>query len=316
MSSRLLVLSELGTTRGDLTAAVARSQRAKLMRFDPEPSLIEPWQWALASVMVDVERSFAQDLAWLPGVARLGRLLASGRDVVWSIDDVGPRVASLVLSIRALAERLDPEHRLAAVAWLDDSEPVRRHLADGTAGWLAVVRPEPGTRRALRRWRDQLGIVGARPGAVIVADVPGRGDAWPRDWARDRRRRAERLVTVAGRWSVDVVCLPLSRRANAVDERVRRLLRGLRVAASSLGANAEPTIAEEITWQVPIRVSRRHRDLRVGRIDDALIVRVSELSRLIALPPVVSRCTIVGVEVDGRAMWVRAVPDERVWRSA
>ena len=315
MSSRLLVLSELGSTHSDLAPAIARSQRAKLMRFDPEPPPIEPWQWALASVMVDVERAFAQDLAWLVSMAKVGRRLASGHDVLWSLDAVGPRVASLALSVPALVDRLDPEHRVAAQAWLDEVEPVRRRLADGSVGWLAVVHPEPGARRQVRRWRDHLGVVGARPGALVVAGVPARRDPWPTGWARDRRRRAERLIRLGQRWSVDALALPLSPGTPAGSDRARRSLRGLRVAPGSLGADVGPRIGEEVTWPVPIRIPRDARDLRVGRVDDALIVRVCDLSRLIALPPLVSRCTLVGAHVHGTGLTVRAVPDERVWRS-
>lgn len=315
MSSRLLVLSEIGAAHGDLASAIARSQHATLLRFEPEPALIEPWQWALASVMVEAERAFAQDLAWLASITKVGRRLASGHDVVWALEAVGPRVASLVLSVPTLVDRLDPEHRVAAQSWLDQVEPVRRRLADGTVGWLAVVDPNPGARRQLRRWRDHLGIVGARPGAVIVAGVPERRDAWPTDWARDRRRRAERLSRQARRWNVDALALPMSTGTSTGIERARRSLRDLRVAPGSLGRDAGPMIGEEVTWQVPIRIPRDARDLRVGRVDDALVVRVCDLSRLIALPPLVSRCTIVGAHVRGTGLHVRAVPDERVWRS-
>lgn len=315
MSSRLLVLSELGSTHSGLAPEIARSQRAKLMRIDPDPSLIEPWQWALASVMVEAERAFAQDLAWLASVAKVGRRLASGHDVLWSLDAVGPRVASLVLSVPTLVDRLEAEYRVAAQAWLDEAEPVRRRLADASVGWLAVVHPEPGTRRRVRRWRDHLGLVGARPGAVVVAGVPDRRDAWPTAWARDRRRRAERLMRLGRRWGVDALVLPLSPGTAAGNERARRSLRGLRLAPGSLGTKTEPQVGEEVTWQVPIRIPRGARDLRVGRVDDALIVRACELSRLIALPPLVSRCTIVGAQVRGTGLHMRAVPDARVWRS-
>lgn len=317
MSSRLLVLNELAPANGRLASAVASSQHAKLVRSAPDPSLIEPWQWALASQMIDAERVFVQDLAWLASIATVGRRLTSGRDVLWSLDAVGPRVVSLLVSVRSLADRLDPEHRVAAASWLDDVEPVRRHVVDGSAAWLAVVRPERGARRRLRRWRDHVGLVGGRPGAVIVADVPDRSDAWPRDWARERRRRADRLGALAGSWGLDAVCLPLSRGSKAKDERMaRRLLRGLRITPGPADPDEVQQVGEQITWQVPIRIPRRARELQVGRVDEALVVRSSDLSRLIPLPPLLSRCTLVGAQVDGNELRIRAVPDARVWRSS
>lgn len=303
MSSRLLVLSELGSPGAEVAHELARTRRAALIPAAAKAPDVEPWQWELASVMVDVERSWMQDLPALASVIRVAGQLNAGRDVVWALDDRAPRFVGLVMSVRRLIDRLEPDLRLAATPWLDAAQAVLDHLGSGSAPWVAVVQPDPGTRRRLRAWRDDLGLLGARPAAVIVG-----AHGTTRDLAPERRRRARRIANLASGWGA------ASLRLRHAD---RTALRAVKLSASAVTTREEiERVDDEFHWRVPIRVPRDALDLRIGRIDDDLLVHRGELTRLVPLPAVVARCTVVGARIEGRVLRVRAVPDPSRWRAA
>jgi arsenite-transporting ATPase len=53
--------------------------------------------------------------------------------------------------------------------------------------------------------------------------------------------------------------------------------------------------------------------LRLGRVEDDVIVGADGVRRRLRLAPVLRRCTVEGAELDGEQLVVRFRPDPGVW---
>ena len=226
------------------------------------------------------------------------------------------RVSGTVVAIAAsvAGERLSVARRLQA-----EVERALDLLRGPDAAMVLVEEPTPGLRARVRGVRARAALLGLPLDLLVVNRVPRRRDGWPGAWAAQRRRRADRardldLASCTVRWALDD-----ADGAGVVRRIAKRLPEvPLRVAGDDVVMPHELDI-DERDGGYALRIPMPHADpeaVHAGRLGDVLVVDVAGLRRLIALPPVLTRCAVDGGGIVGDDLVLRFTPDPAQWRSA
>ncbi len=211
---------------------------------------------------------------------------------------------------------------------------VRDLLADHerTGAWL-ITGPERVAVAESARMRSAAALLGLRLDGVMVNKVlpevaEDETEHPAARWYLDRR--AEQLdviadlrrrlpgvsVTIAphsGREPVGTVALQtlarlVDSRANRVVPEADPMLGG----APSVRLESGAGLQSVFTLRMPLPVVDPA-TLRLGRVEDELIVGADGVRRRLPLAPVLRRCTVEGAELDGEQLVVRFRPDPEVW---
>lgn len=340
-SPRLLLVSGApgsgasSTARALALAARTRGEHAEVVTASDVPAPA-----ALVDLVGSWDPLLGEAVATLPAVRTAQGLLAAAAaaedaangTIVW---DAGPidalladlaaldalgvaasRVSGTVVAIAAsvAGERLAVARRLQA-----EVERALDLLRGLDAALVLVEEPTPGLRARVRGVRARAALLGLPLDLLVVNRVPRRRDGWPGAWAAERRRRADRarslgLASCQVRWVLD------DADGTGVVRRIARRLPEVPTRASA-GRDAVPSepVVDERDGDYALRIPMRHADpatVRAGRLGDVLVVEVAGLRRLIALPPVLIRCTVDGGGIVGDDLVLRFTPDPAQWRSA
>lgn len=209
---------------------------------------------------------------------------------------------------------------------------VRDLLADRTrTGARLITGPEQVAVAEARRVRSAAALIGLRLDAVVVnkvlAPVPPPGeDAHPAvHWYLNRRAEQLEVVARLHEQLTDVPIL-IAQHTGVEPVGLNALATfGLSVdtppAAQARGAESgEPMVRWESGSGVESVYAMRMRlpvvdpgTLRLGRVEDDLIVGADGVRTRVRLAPVLQRCTVAGAELDDGQLVVRFRPDPRVW---
>lgn len=340
-SPRLLLVSGApGSGASSVARACALAARTRGERAEILTAADMPAPPALVDLLGSWDPLLGEAVAALPAMRTAQGLLAaaaavedgSAGAILW---DAGPidalladlaaldalgvaasRVSGTVVAIAAsiAGERLAVARRLQA-----DVERALDLLRGPDAAMVIVEEPTPGLRARVRAVRARAALLGLPVDLLVVNRVPRRRDGWPGAWTRERRRRADRARDLGPsscevRWVVD----------DADDAGVvRRIAKRLpevpvRVPADDVVMPRELDI-DERDGGYALRIPMPHADpatVRAGRLGDVLVIEVAGLRRLIALPPVLIRCTVDGGGIVGDDLVLRFSPDPAQWRSA
>ncbi|MFI5781582.1 ArsA family ATPase [Nocardia sp. NPDC051570] len=221
---------------------------------------------------------------------------------------------------------------------------VRDLLADhARTGAHLITGPERVAVAESARMRSAAALLGLRLDDVVVnkvlPEVPETGAEHPAArWYLDRR--AEQLDMIADlrrRLSgVPVIVAPhsgpepigptaLQALARLVDSRANRVVPGAdpmlgdeantgpaRAGAPSVQLESGAGLHSVFTLRMRLPVVDPA-TLRLGRVEDDLIVGADGVRRRLPLAPVLRRCTVDGAELDGEQLVVRFRPDPEVW---
>ncbi|WP_275107057.1 ArsA family ATPase [Nocardia arthritidis] len=213
---------------------------------------------------------------------------------------------------------------------------VRDLLADHTrTGARLVTVAERVTVAESERVRSAAALLGLRLDAIVVNKVlpplpPAEPVAHPAvDWYLNRR--AEQLLVVA-ELEIAAGPVPVVIAQHTGSEPV-----GLQsLSAFSYALDADPAAGDNpagvgassgepvVRWESgagpqAVYTLRMHlpvvdpATLRLGRVEDDLIVGADGVRRRVRLAPVLRRCTVEGAELDSGYLTVRFLPDPEVW---
>lgn len=257
----------------------------------------------------------ASALARLDELVAVGRACASGSAVVW---DAGPvagalPVLALVQSWEQVFDVLPAADRIAAAGDLDALRQLQCALAG--ARHVVVAAPHRGARNALTAALQGYALLGLGPDLVLVNQVPRASDHWPRAWARRRRERARRLSRVARRQGVERLRLPLLASESAVRRAIRHSARRWPAPGDRPRIDEVFDLGQDFVWSLDLGIAADAR-LRAGRMDSTLVLVRDETVRLVPLPSVMARCTLVGGQVADRRLELIGRPDPQRWRAA
>lgn len=339
-SPRLLLVSGApgaGTSTVASALADAATVRGEMARLIDDASLTSAR--SLPDVFGRVDPLLGEALDGLPALRTVRGLLAAMRavddapdaTVVWDAGPIESLLADLATldsldavagqvggSAIAIAASLAGERLLALRAVQAEVTRGLRMLREDTVALVLVDEPGPRLRRRARTARAQASLLGLSIDLLVVNRVPRARDGWPRTWASDRRRRAAAVAELGIashqlRWFLDD--------ADA-SRLVRRVARRLPSPVPSSGAGhvvAEALAVEPVGEGYVLRIPMPHADpatVRAGRLGGVLVVEVAGLRRMLALPPVLTRCTVDGGGVVGDDLVLRFTPDPAQWRSA
>lgn len=254
-----------------------------------------------------------------PAHARV--LSATGTDVRRAV--LAATVERIVLAVTAIRDLLADPHRTGA-RLITGAERVA--LAEST------------------RVRSAAALLGMRLDAVVVnkvlSPVPApEGPPHPAvDWYL--QRRAEQLEVIADlRRRIPDVAVTIAHHSGPEPVGPRALAalaQALPVRGNPAAAAADPMLGDaapesgeaagepEVRWEsgtglesvFTLRLRLPVVDpgtLRLGRVEDDVIVGADGVRRRLRLAPVLRRCTVEGAELDGAQLVVRFRPDPEVW---
>ncbi|MFE9786581.1 ArsA family ATPase [Nocardia salmonicida] len=209
---------------------------------------------------------------------------------------------------------------------------VRDLLADRTRTTARLITgPEQVAVAEARRVRSAAALLGLRMDAVVVnkvlAPVPPPGDnAHPAvHWYLNRRAEQLEVVARLHEQLTDVPIL-IAQHAGAEPVGVNSLSAFSHSVDTPPASHAQGTDSGEpvVRWEsgsgVDSVYAMRMRlpvvdpgTLRLGRVEDDLIVGADGVRTRVRLAPVLRRCTVAGAELDTGHLVVRFRPDPRVW---
>ncbi|KAA0023115.1 ArsA family ATPase [Antrihabitans cavernicola] len=213
---------------------------------------------------------------------------------------------------------------------------VRDLLVDRTrTGARLVTVPERVTLAETARIRSASALLGLRLDAVVVnkvlppldpPGVPQTDDGHPAiRWYRSRRREQLEVIADLERAMGDV---PIVTAQHTGPEPVGLAALGalaysVSVDPGSASRDEDPTtVAVELesgTGLESVYAMRMYlpvaqpSSLRLGRVEDDLIVGADGIRRRVRLASVLRRCTVAGAELEGDRLVVRFQPDASVW---
>lgn len=259
------------------------------------------------------------------------RLLALPEALSWYLQKVFPAHRRLARGMRPFAavlgrsEVIPPESLFEALLRLnDDLGAVRRLLADPQVTSVRLVlTPESVVVAEARRTYTALALYGYHVDLVVANRVfPAGEDEWRRGWARAQRRHLDSITeSFAG---LPVRELPyLAAEPVGVDA-----LRGIgdELYGSYPGTDPAPvgTASESVrvepdgsgfVLRMPLPLADRAA-VEAARAGDDLVVTVGGNRRVLALPSVLRRCTVVAGSFEAGQLQVRFRPDPRLWPDA
>lgn len=312
--ARLLVLSGLA---GAGTTSVGRALAARLgavfvshhayppAQASVERDALDPHLWPLADAV--------QRISEMDAVAAA---LERGQVVVWDTGDIAQATAvcAAVEALGCLTELVDAD-AAPALSELDRHfAALRAQLGDPSTRVILVAAPQAGARRRLTWALAEFDLVGLPVRTVVANRVPRTRDGWPKQWARKRQRRTRALRDIVrdralGWLRIDEAVGAPSR---VIADALTRMRHPKRVRASRALDVRQTTDG----YDCVIECGSASRRVRIARMNDCLLLIVGNAVRLISLPPVVVRCTIVGASIVGEQLHVHAIPDPQRWRAA
>ncbi|HEY6422645.1 MAG TPA: ArsA family ATPase [Pseudonocardiaceae bacterium] len=216
-------------------------------------------------------------------------------------------------------------------------ESLRALIADPTMTTVRLVlTPERVVAAETRRSVTALALQGVRVDGLLVNRLVPKLSAKARgpaaDWVRTRRREQEAVLAAL---SADFPGMPVRTVEHCAAEPVglaalRELTDDLRGGADigdglldlMTGAPPEPMLTvtgaggSGLDARFQLRLALPLLDaegLELCRVADDLAVTVAGHRRLVALPSVLRRCTVIGAEVDAAGLLVWFKPDPAVW---
>ncbi|HVF21008.1 MAG TPA: ArsA family ATPase [Mycobacteriales bacterium] len=254
------------------------------------------------------------------------RLLALPEALNWYMDRVFPVERRIVRTLRPVLGRatglpLPQDSVFDAVTRLHaELGAVRAVLTDPKVSSIRLVlTPEAVVLAEARRTLTSLSLYGYRVDGVVANRVfpEGGDDAWRRGWvAAQQEVLAEVEESFAG--------LPVYRSPYRAGEPIG--LAELAAFAAEAYGDADvfglPPAVEPITVErdgnerftlVLALPLAEKRDLELVRRGDELVVTVGAHRRVLSLPSVLRRCSVVGAELTGGALRVDFVPDPALW---
>ena len=349
MSSRrlLLVSGAPGSGASTIADALARAEQVRGGTARRIDGSVQPSSSPFAELLGPWDPLLGEAIAGLPAARTAQALLAAVRavddgpddTVVWDAGPIDALLADLAAldmltvagarvsgSLVALAASLAGERLTVARRMLQDLERALELLRAGTTTMVLVDEPEPGLRSRIRAARARAALLGLPIDLLVVNRVPRRRDDWPADWAKGRRRRAAAaadlgIASCAIRWILGG--------AGGADDGdhatvVRRIAKRLPMPPVRTSGGGDVVDAAGLTLEgrgdgYALRIPMAHAEpeaVRVGRMGDVLVLEVSGLRRVIALPAVLARCTVDGGGIVGDDLVLRFSPDPAQWRSA
>jgi arsenite-transporting ATPase len=259
------------------------------------------------------------------------RLLSLPEALSWYLQKVFPAHRRLARGMRPFAavlgrgEVIPPESLFEALLRLnDDLGAVRRLLADPEVTSVRLVlTPESVVVAEARRTYTALALYGYHVDMVVANRVFAAGDdEWRGGWARAQRRHLDAIAdSFAG---LPVHELPyLAAEPVGVDA-----LRGIGAELYGNYPGTDPAAAGARRESVRVAADGSEFVLRMAlplaeraavdaaRAGDDLVVTVGGNRRVLALPSVLRRCTVVAGSFEDGELQVRFRPDPRLWPEA
>ncbi len=256
------------------------------------------------------------------------RLLALPEALGWYLQKVFPVQRRLARSVRPFAtllgrgEAVPPDALFDALLRLNDElTGVRDLLADpAVTSVRLVLTPEAVVTAEARRTFTALALYGYGVDLVVANRiVPDGDDPWRRGWARAQREQLQVIrESFAG--------LPVRELPYRPEEPVGPT--ALRAVADDLygqppghdpaAALATPpllrveSVGQEYALHMTLPLAGRG-TVDAARVGDDLVVSVGPNRRVLGLPAVLRRCTVVAGEYDGAELQVRFRPDPARW---
>ena len=253
------------------------------------------------------------------------RLLALPEALNWYMDRVFPVERRVVRSLRPVLSHLagvpmPPDRVFAAVERLhNDLSEVRRLLVDpAVTSVRLVLTPEAVVVAEARRTFTSLAMHGYRVDGVVANRVfPPRDDEFVAQWVAAQE---EQLAGIAASFGT----LPLRRAPYRPAEPVG--LTSLAELADQIYGQDDPlavtetpepmtverVAADEFVLGVALPLADK-REVDLVRKGDELVLTVGSHRRLIALPSVLTRCTVDGAALRDGQLRVRFRPDPDLW---
>ena len=256
------------------------------------------------------------------------RLLALPEALSWYLQKVFPAHRRIAKGIRPIAtllgrgEVIPPDNLFEALLRLnDDLAAVQQLLGDPSITTVRLVlTPESVVAAEARRTFTALALYGYSVDLIIANRVfPSGEDEWRAGWARAQQAQLASIrESFAG--------LPVRELPYRASEPVGE--HALREVADALYADGDPAAlgpARELlrvdteggdfvlAMHLPLAVKS---SVDVARAGDDLILTVAGHRRVLTLPSVLRRCSVVGGDFDGAELTVRFRPDPDVWPSA
>jgi len=251
------------------------------------------------------------------------RLLALPEALQWYVDKVFPAHRRALRAVRPLLGRSDPtlpaDGVLAAVERLHrDLADVRALLTSPVTSVRVVLTPEAVVVAEARRTLTCLALYGYRVDGLLANRVfPPSDEPFLRGWVA---AQAGQLAAVRA----DAAGLPVLQAPYRPAEPVG-LAALCAVGADLYGdddpaADAAPAPAlvdvqpEGEGFVLSLALPLAHReDLGLTRTGDELVLTVGGHRRVLALPSLLCRCTVVGAALAGERLRVRFLPDPAQW---
>lgn len=265
-----------------------------------------------------------------PPSADMLRIVTAPETLLGYLERIWPRhartMSAIGLDLRKAVLAATVERIVKAVSGVRDllADPAR------TSARL-ITAPEQVAVAESQRVRSAAALLGLRLSAVVVnkvlPEVPAPGDiVHPAvDWYL--QRRAEQLAVVQRlRAQCPEARVLVVRHAGAEPVGVPSLT-ALSAAVDTLPPSAAPdaeSAAPMVRWESGAGVDSVYalrmrlpvadpQTLRLGRVEDDLIVGADGVRRRVRLAPVLQRCTVAAAELDDGHLVVRFHPDPRLW---
>ncbi len=254
------------------------------------------------------------------------RLLALPEALSWYLTKVFPVQRRIARGMRPLAGLLGrgdaiPKQDLfeALVRLADDLAAVQALLGDPSITSVRLVlTPESVVVAEARRTFTALALYGYGVDLVIANRVfPAGGDDWRAAWVAAQARQLEVIESsfaglpvrqVPYRAGEPVGVAALAEVADALYD----------AATDPLGGGAAPDllgyVSDGADYLLRMRLPLAERaSVEASRVGDELVVTVAGHRRVIGLPSVLRRCTVVSGGFDGEHLSVRFRPDPQEW---
>jgi arsenite-transporting ATPase len=256
------------------------------------------------------------------------RLLALPEALTWYLQRVFPAQRRIAKGMRPIAsilgrgDAIPPDSLFEALLRLNDElASVRQLLGDPAVTTVRLVlTPESVVAAEARRTFTALALYGYSVDLIVANRVfPAGDDEWRQGWARAQQKQLTAIrESFAG--------LPVRELPYRSSEPIGA--RALREVAAELygelpGEDPAPpsgltellrveTDGDGFVLRMPLPLAQRA-SVDAVRAGDDLVVTVGGNRRVLTLPSVLRRCTVVGAEFDGSELRVRFRPDPDQW---
>lgn len=258
------------------------------------------------------------------------RLLALPEALGWYLQKVFPAQRKFMRTMRPLArvmgkgDALPPDNIFEAVARLaDELAAVRQMLGDPRVTSVRLVlTPEAVVAAEARRTFTALALYGYGVDMIVANRVFSGGeeaDAWRQGWAQAQQRHLASIrdsfaglpVRELPFWSAEPVGASALR---GVADALYGVLPGEDPAPYGLRPDLLRVDADGKDFVLKMRLPLVPRgDVEASRAGDDLIVTVSGNRRVLTLPSVLRRCSVVRGSFDGEVLSVRFRRDPALW---